>query len=286
MFKVFMKRKGEQPPAETTHYIIAKNGIFLKKGSWWMDAVVPVKQIAVLERQEISLRLKIKPISAVVLTKAWKFFRAVYKKQFTEAAVLLHYSEQLGWELTVPKQKATGAHVDYEMTDRLPGYVFMGTMHSHARMSAFHSSTDIHDEAEVDGIHITFGDLDEDSKFSLDPETVVNGTRFALNLSHLEGLVEWGKNPAVKVVYVTTKPRYTIECPEMSNWVVPDGWVAKVEHPSYLTDFLKGPSASVPFVPPLPQWDNGIPAFVDENPAAGSVGLNPALAVALAQKGP
>jgi hypothetical protein len=233
MFPVFMKKKGDAPPEVASHYIIAKNGVFLKKGNWWMDAVVPVKQIAVLEEQSIKLALKIKPITSVVLTKAWRFFQAIYEKHHSESAVLLHYSEKLGWELTVPKQSATFAHVDYEMTDRITGYSLIGTMHSHSSMSAFHSGTDIGDEAQVDGVHITFGDLNEAERFSLDPEVVVNGTRFVLPPEYMEGMKQVTEGTDSKLFRAAQPPKFTIECPDLKDWKTPDEWIAKVEKKSY-----------------------------------------------------
>jgi PRTRC genetic system protein A len=228
MFPVYMKKKGSQPPATVPHYIVAKNGIFLKKESWWMEAVVPVKQIAVLEEQKTGCELKFPPLSAVMLAKAWKFFKAVYKKHHSESAVLLHYSERLGWELTIPEQTVTFSHVDYKMADRLAGYVFIGTMHSHSSMSAFHSGTDIGDEAQIDGIHITFGDVDEPDQFSMDAEVVVNGTRFMLPLDFMEGVSVVEKETTRLSAYTSTVPRYTITCPELEAWKVPDDWMKRV----------------------------------------------------------
>lgn len=232
MFPVYMKKPGTTPPDANTYYIVAKNGQYLCKKSWWADAIVPVKQIAILEEQKAEIKLKLPTLSAVMLTKVWRFFQAVFKENNSEAAVLLHYSPTLGWEMTVPVQTATFSHVDYKMTDRLNGYVFVGTMHSHSSMSAFHSGTDIGDEAQVDGVHITLGHLNEPDQFSMDAEVVVNGTRSMLSLDFLEGVSvapEKPKNPVVKYLYpITAVPRYTITCPEMDKWEVPADWMKKV----------------------------------------------------------
>lgn len=271
MFPVYMKKKGSTPPETVPHYIIAKNGTFLKKGNWWMEAVVPVKQIAVLEEQSVKLTLKIQPITALVLMKAWRFFQAIYEKHHSESAVLLHYSEKLGWELTVPQQSATFAHVDYKMTDRVPGYSFIGTMHSHSSMSAFHSGTDVGDEAQMDGIHITFGDLDEKERFSLDPEIVVNGTRFTLSLGYMGGVTQVTKAVDSKYYYAAQHPKYTISCPELKDWKTPDEWIARVESRSILVQ-----SVGVSVNGHTFDWQRMVaietPSMADENPAAGSNG--------------
>lgn len=230
MFPVFMKKKGTVPPDSTPHYIIARNGIFLKKSSWWVDATVPVKSIGVLEVEVPGVTLKVKPIDGRIMMKIWKFFQAVYKKHISESAVMLHYSETLGWEITIPTQVVSFSRVDYQSTDRVPGYSFIGTMHSHSSFSAFHSGDDKGDEAQVDGIHVTFGDVDEKDQFSMDPEVVINGTRFSLPLSQLGGVKQIEQSLVGKFSYMAAKPRFTIECPELKDWEVPGEWLAKVEH--------------------------------------------------------
>lgn len=261
MFPVHMKYNGNTPPESVPHYIVAKNGIFLKKANAWMEATVPVKQIAVLEEQAIGIKLKCPPISVSVLTRAWKFFQAVYKKQQTESALLLHYSETLGWEISIPDQTAVFAHVDYKMHDRLDGYSFMGTMHSHSSMSAFHSGTDVSDEAQVDGIHITFGNLNEEDKFSLDPEVVINGTRFGLPISHLEGVsqVVLPTSVSAAVFSRATSAKYTITVPEdMVTWQTPEEWLEKVQKPA--------PSVIPPYIR-TNQWQmRPTLSYIIENP--------------------
>jgi hypothetical protein len=176
------------------------------------------------------------------MAKAIAFFHAVYKRHYTEAAVLLHYSHEHGWDITVPAQKATSAHVDYKMDERIEGYLCAGTMHSHGYMSAFHSGTDQHDEAEWDGIHITIGNLNKHPLFSMEAEMVVNGCRFILGTEHLEG-VSVAEKEEVKYPIITgitsfykpqpTKPYYGINETALDGWTVPEEWLAKVETISY-----------------------------------------------------
>lgn len=232
MFPVHMKTKGSEPPSTVPHYIVAKNGLFLKKANWWMEAIVPVKQIAVLEEQATGITLKLPSLSAVMLMKVWKFFKVVFDKHHSESAVLLHYSQTLGWELTVPEQTVSFSHVDYKMIERLEGYVLMGTMHSHSSMSAFHSGTDIGDEAQVDGVHITFGHLNDIDRFSMDAEVVVNGSRFKLPLKLLEGVSVAEAKTSTFTTYLSphlsVDQQYTITCSQVDGWEVPDDWMKKV----------------------------------------------------------
>lgn len=231
MFPVFIKKPGETPPDTIPHYIVAKNGVFLKKSNWWVDAIVPVKQIAVLEDEESKISLKIPPISAIVLMKAWLFFQKVYKEHISESAVMLHYSAEYGWELTIPEQTVSFAHVNYKMDDRIEGYSFIGTMHSHSSMSASHSHTDVGDQNQMDGVHITFGLVNSRFHFDMDAEVFVNGARFKLPLCLMEGLVEIPSSAKFgSVLYLRPKKKFFIECPDLFDWIVPEEWMEKVSH--------------------------------------------------------
>ena len=97
------------------------------------------------------------------------FFRAVHKEHKTEAILMLVYNTELlnsdnpsdGWGIIAPKQKNTPAFCDYDPTsvvDDLPDHVMLiGSAHSHPEMDAYASGTDHKDQADWDGIHITYG---------------------------------------------------------------------------------------------------------------------------------
>jgi hypothetical protein len=89
-------------------------------------------------------------------------------------------------------------------------------------MSSFHSGTDVGDEAQMYGIHITFGDMDIKEQFSLDPEVVVNGTRFPLSLDYMSGVIQVTKGSEPKFYRIIQHPKYTITCPELKDWKTPD----------------------------------------------------------------
>ncbi|HJS83772.1 MAG TPA: hypothetical protein VJ742_13165 [Nitrososphaera sp.] len=97
------------------------------------------------------------------------FFRAVHAKHHTEAIVILTYDPNYrtkkdpkeGWGFLVPKQKNNAGHCQYDpqsVIDEKDDHVHLvGTAHSHPNMSAFASHTDVGDQADFDGLHITFG---------------------------------------------------------------------------------------------------------------------------------
>jgi len=236
MFPVYIKKPKTNAPDADVYYIVAKNGLFLRKKQDWIDVVVPIKQIAILDEQQVAMKLLLPPPDSIVIAKTVQLFRAIYRKQRSEAAVLLHYSKELGWELSVPSQTVDAASVEYDMKERLPGYACVGTIHSHGSMGAFHSGIDQHDEAELDGVHITIGDVDEEACFSMDAEVVVNGFRFKLNPQ------QWLKD--IQEVEEKDKPRcfgwwnrdrkyYRICCSELDGWKVPAVWFKKIKRSTY-----------------------------------------------------
>lgn len=97
------------------------------------------------------------------------FFRKIYEKLGTEAIVLLTYDpaklgkddEATGWGVLTPKQANGAGSCDYDpasvVDDKPDGHMIVGSVHSHPGMSAFASHTDVQDQANFDGLHITFG---------------------------------------------------------------------------------------------------------------------------------
>ncbi|OGZ14780.1 MAG: hypothetical protein A3J08_04370 [Candidatus Lloydbacteria bacterium RIFCSPLOWO2_02_FULL_51_11] len=227
---------GSPPPSDANYFVVAGNGTFVHKQTGWVEATVPVKNIDGLLPQTTEVRLLLPRMASTVFAKAVLFLHTVYKKKGIESAVLLHYSAKQGWDITVPKQEATSAHVDYILSERLPGYQCVGTMHSHCTMSAFHSGTDIGDEASHDGIHITIGLLDHFPKFGMDGEFVVNGNRFPLAYEHIVRVRQEDETPAkagqVSPQYLSMPQHntlYTIPFGILRDWIVPDEWVRRVK---------------------------------------------------------
>jgi len=186
---VYVKQPGAEAPPSGTHYVVARNGLHMHVQNDWLDAVIPVKEFSALEREEVRATVLLPPIGARVFAEIFTFFEAVFKRHSTEAAVLLHYSKEYGWAFTVPIQHVSRAYVKYEMDERLAGYRCVGTMHSHGSISAGHSQTDIHDEAEFDGIHVTLGSFQRSPQFTMAAEIVCRGQRFKLPIIMLEGVI-------------------------------------------------------------------------------------------------
>lgn len=105
------------------------------------------------------------PIPHTIVSKLDEFFRLVDAQHGTEAIVILtfdpNFTDSSGWGVLVPEQTNTSVHCKYEadsIVDQKPDHVLIvGSVHSHPKMAAYASGTDHADQADFDGIHITYG---------------------------------------------------------------------------------------------------------------------------------
>ncbi len=218
MIPVHLKKPGDQNVPDSTYYVIARNGLFLRKKQWWVEATVPVEQIAVLDDEQPTVKLLMPKLSGEILAKALKTSWEIYQKYASEVCFLLHYRKGTGYQLSVPSQTVNGSRVKaYDAMQRLPDHLCVGTLHSHGKFMAFHSKTDHFDEEFWDGVHITIGSMPSYPEFSLSAETVVNGFRFPIDLSWFEGLdLTYADGP------------FLVDCPSVDSWEVPSDWLAAV----------------------------------------------------------
>lgn len=100
-----------------------------------------------------------------IINKLDEFFRLVHAQHGTESIVLLTFdpskSDSSGWGVLVPEQTNTSVHCKYDaesIAEIKPEHVIIvGSVHSHPEMSAYASGTDHEDQADFDGLHITYG---------------------------------------------------------------------------------------------------------------------------------
>lgn len=182
LYPVHILEPGAELPEKGTFYVFAQNGIYLVKDTGLIRATVKVPSMAILDPLDIKASLTMPKIPATIIAQALLFFRRVYERYKSEAAVLLYYSSKDNlYQLDVFDQTVTGASVDYAVEGKFgdTGYQLVGTIHSHCDFSAFHSGTDIHDEKNFDGIHITIGHVHQ-PYFTISCSAVVNNNRFLL----------------------------------------------------------------------------------------------------------
>jgi proteasome lid subunit RPN8/RPN11 len=124
-------------------------------------------------------------VPADLMARAVGFFRAVYRLQRTEAAVLLVWRDA-GFDLVVLAQKVSSVSVKFDLAagDVPAGGRLVGTIHSHGGFGAYASSIDEDDEAELDGLHVVVGDFDR-RRLGYSAAIVVDGIRFTLKTGQL-----------------------------------------------------------------------------------------------------
>jgi len=256
MFKIHINNKETETPTDDIYYIVAKEGIFLKKKLGIMESIAPVKNISILESVNTMARMHIKKIPGTKFARTIAFFKEVYKQYFAEAIVLLFYDEKLKtYKIVAPPQKVTASACDYNKGMSIEGMQMIGTIHSHAAMSAFHSGTDDKDEQHFDGLHITIGNLNKEN-VSITASIVANGHRFVVEpeeyierlkvveeqevyspltrtYQYISGqLVETSKTPSIKT-NVKKHSYYTVDVSDKYHKVI-DKWMKMVEKGTYI----------------------------------------------------
>jgi hypothetical protein len=193
----------------------------------WVDAVVPVENLRVLDPECSSVKFLLPPLPVEILVKALELSRAVFDFSRSEVCLLLYYSEEAGYQLTVPKQEVWPGGINYDVSEQLRETMCVGTIHSHGEFEAGHSIADFLDEEFMDGIHITLGDINRYPRFSLSAEIVVNGNRFPVDLQLFEGLISQGKF-------------YRTENQSLPAFVIPPEWLQVIQHRNFRKESADG----------------------------------------------
>lgn len=207
---------GKEPrPEARIFYIISRNGFFLRKQNLFWDVTVPVESIpeeidprhpfsADLQHTPPSCKLFLPPLPTEIFLQILEPFAYVWQTMQAEAMVLLWiHAENKTYRVNIPPQSVSAGGVQYQVPDRAPGELLIGTFHSHCIGPAYHSGVDTCDERSMDGIHGTIGRIGARS-FTVSLQTVVNGFRFLLNpFDMLQGICEverenhWGENETI-----------------------------------------------------------------------------------------
>jgi hypothetical protein len=167
-----------------------------------------------------------------MVEKLDQFFRLVHAKHGTESIVLLTFDQTKegsdGWGILVPSQVNTAAHCHYDAESILDikpeDAIIVGSVHSHPDMPAYASGTDHADQADFDGIHITFGwqksvnngatqyhmELQMSGKnYKLDPEDVFES--FTIDKDPDPEVVQWSEQ--VKKAFPPVQGGHTAHTP-------------------------------------------------------------------------
>ena len=254
MFPVYMYDGGSLP-TDHNYYVVAGNGVFFHK-TGIVKGFVPVKGVAFLDDLKPSPPVcTLPPIPASEVLRIQTFFSKVVEEHRAEAIVLLYFNEHEGqYKIHAPEQFVSHGSVKYDRRPLdIPGYVRVGTIHSHCDFQAFNSGTDVHDEEDFDGLHCTFGHNDKPN-FSIFASVAMNGVRCRINPAHyLAGLVTLNES----FDYTSNKDEFF--CfrergePEVSDWMAkvwsrhrpkpPEQvvWNRQMKNSSFRDEFGDGP---------------------------------------------
>lgn len=160
-------------------FVVARDGLYLRKRSLLGLSQTRVSQVAHLPAGREFVDYALPKVPAELMARAVGFFRAVYRRHRTEAAVLLLWRAG-SFDLAVPEQEVSAVSVSFDVAaaDLPAGARLVGTIHSHAAASASASPTDEADEAELDGLHVVVGNFDR-PRLGYAAAIVVDGVRFS-----------------------------------------------------------------------------------------------------------
>jgi proteasome lid subunit RPN8/RPN11 len=199
--------------------VVARNGVFFRKETGLMTGLVKVEGVAFCDDLKPQVKINLPKLRPLEVAKAANFFRKVYELYRTEAVLVLHYSaEKKRFRFHCPRQTVTSWRVEYDLSDNLPGYVMVGTIHSHPG-AARHSMTDVNNEKYFDGLHMIIGEFERHGAFlDISCQAVVNNNRFDVNPRKVMGGLGSARN------------LFTIKVPKGKYWDVrfPWSWISQV----------------------------------------------------------
>jgi hypothetical protein len=155
------------------------------------------------------------PIPSAMVDKLDEFFRLVHAQHGTESIVMLTFDPTRagseGWGILVPEQTNTPSHCKYDPDSvaalKEDHVIIVGSVHSHPEMSAYASGTDHEDQADFDGLHITFGwqKSVNNGMTQYHVELQMGGSNYILDVEDVFESFKIEKDPDPEVVEWTSK---------------------------------------------------------------------------------
>jgi len=199
MFNIYVNDENlKELPDDDICYIIAKDGVYLKKKLGLIESLTPVKNISFLDNIQCHAKMNIPKIPGIIYAQLFDFFKEVYHQHRAEGLAIIYYnSKSKKFKVHIPVQAVNGAAVNVEngYQIHIPNYQPVCSIHSHPGFSAFHSGTDTHDEEDFDGLHITVGEVDSEAHMIV-ASIASNGYRVQVDpLDYIDGvyLTEYSK---------------------------------------------------------------------------------------------
>lgn len=154
-----------------------------------------------LPKQKTPFHWKGAPIPIILWQQILSLFNDGYAKTNSENLVYLYYNtETHDWLAWAPPQTCNGMtvsadqnHKDYEAQRKeIPSdFVQLGTVHHHCKSSAFASATDVSDEQDRDGLHVTVGGLSGEKPLSIHSRATFRGETYETSLELWVCRPEW-----------------------------------------------------------------------------------------------
>jgi hypothetical protein len=208
------------------------------------------------------------PIPHVLVDKLDQFFRLVDAQHGSESIVMLTYDLEKegseGWGILVPDQTNTSVHCNYDPNSiaevKPDNVMIVGSVHSHPGMSAYASGTDHKDQADFDGIHITFGwqKSVQNGATQYYAEMQMSGQAYKLDIEDVfeDYVVE--KAPDPEVVAWTGKVKKALPPSTVGGSLTPVNGTHQAGTQAGITDHRKKQALSFRCIPEFNLEDNAI----------------------------
>jgi hypothetical protein len=211
MFPIHIYEEGKDLPNDPICYILAKGGIYLKKNLGIMQSLAKVDNISILADLQTTAKMNIPKLPMKAVGETIAFFRTVFETYRSEAVVIIFYHpERKAYKIIAPLQKVSGAGLDYNRDITYEGWDKIGSIHSHADFSAFHSGVDDQDEYSFDGLHITIGHCgNTDGIYTIAASICSNKQRFiVIPEDYIKGIIPAGYVEQYSTSYYSGVHRY------------------------------------------------------------------------------
>lgn len=209
LYPVYFATDDVELPKDKTYYLVTSKGLYIHRKTKFGSGLVKAEGVPWFNDPNTDFHLTLPKIPSLIIGQAWEFFRQVFDKIRSESYLTILYNEkEKSYKLYCPKQIVSHGSVDYgnygtdakaaydaiAPKDR-EGWTVIGTIHSHCDFDAFHSGTDTGDEAQMDGIHITLGHVNQD-ECSVSVEISLTGNRYKLSPEGIcPGFVKQAEEP-------------------------------------------------------------------------------------------
>lgn len=263
LFPIFLYHSGMELPKEGNYFVIAKNSIWMHKDTGICQCFIPVESLSFLDDLEAEKQISINlpKIPKQIVWQVKQFFKLVVEKARSDAEVTLYYNPiNQDYKVYVPEQTVSHSSVSYKRIgtthlEEMKDYLCVGTIHSHCDFDAFHSHTDVDDESDFDGLHVTFGNNNKD-RFTISSSFAVNGFRakvdpgvilegikednghFSITESGLDEINSWSIEVNDWLKNVSTKLGNKIVCSENTTMVA---WIDQMNSAALKTMCGDGP---------------------------------------------